>query len=303
MARVNVPYSIVDVFTTRRFAGNPVAVIRDAQGLSDQDMQSIAQEFGFSETTFILPPSDPASAARVRIFTPFDEIPFAGHPNIGTAFVVATEETAAVSEGEDLVFDERGGMVSVALMRDEGDVNGAAITAPQSLEVLGECDEAMIASCLGLSGDQMLSARIRPCVASVGLPFAFAEVADLEALAAIEPNTAAFKAARERGPQTVDGFAVSAFVITSETGGDFEIRARVFSPLGHPPEDPATGSAAGALASLLAAARGEGRCRARIEQGVEMGRPSLIEVAVAAPAARAEITGRCVAVSSGFLYL
>lgn len=303
MARLNLPYSIVDVFTTRRFAGNPVAVIRDARGLSGGDMQAIAQEFGFSETTFILPPPDAGSAAQVRIFTPFEEIPFAGHPNIGTAFVVATEETAATPDGETLVFDERGGAVSVSLTREEGCVTGATITAPKGLEVHGECNEATIASCLGLPVDRILSTRFRPCVASVGLPFAFAEVAGLEALAASEPNIAAFKAARDRGPRTVDGFAILAFAVTSETESAFTIRARVFSPLGHPPEDPATGSAAGALASLLAASTEVGACRARIEQGVEMQRPSLIEVKVTSPAARAEITGRCVAVSSGLLYL
>ncbi len=298
-----VPYSIVDVFTTRRFAGNPVAVIRDAKGLSGTQMQSIAQEFGFSETTFILPPGNGATSATVRIFTPFDEIPFAGHPNIGTAFVAATQETVAEIQGDQLVFDELGGPVSVVLQREQGRVIGARITAPQTLEVLGECDTAMMASCLGLAEEQVLSQRFRPCVASVGLPFAFAELAGLEALGAIDPSVSAFKAARARGPQTVDGFAISAFVVTSESGSNFNVRARVISPLGHPPEDPATGSAAGALTSLLAASGTGEVCRAIIEQGVEMGRPSLIEVEIPASGAGAEISGRCVPVSSGVLYL
>ncbi|TQV79005.1 PhzF family phenazine biosynthesis protein [Denitrobaculum tricleocarpae] len=304
MPQRTVPYSIVDVFTTRRFAGNPVAVIRDARGLSGTQMQSIAQEFGFSETTFILPPGNGTTSAKLRIFTPFDEIPFAGHPNIGTAFVAATEETVAEVQSDQLVFDELGGPVSVGLQREQGRVIGARITAPQALEVQGECDTAMIAACLGLPEDQVLSTRFQPCVATVGLPFAFAELADERALAAVELNIAAFKTAQARGPLTVDGFAISAFAVTSESGSDFKVRARVFSPLGHPPEDPATGSAAGALTSLLALSGGDdGFCRASIEQGVEMGRPSLIEVEIPASGARAEITGRCVAVSSGVLYL
>lgn len=303
MSQRSVPYSIVDVFTIRRFAGNPVAVIGDAKGLTRNEMQSIAQEFGFSETTFVLPPSDGSSNAKVRIFTPFDEIPFAGHPNIGTAFVVGSQETAAVVGGDTLVFDEIGGRVPVVLRREQGRVVGARITAPQKLEILGDCDAAMIAGCLGLSDDQISSARITPCVASVGLPFAFAEITDEAALGAIEPNIAAFKAAQACGPETVDGFAISAFVVTSDSEGQFDIRARVFSPLGHPPEDPATGSAAGALTSLLAASSGHTICRARIQQGLEMGRPSLIEVEVPGAGAHAEITGNCVYVSSGALYL
>lgn len=303
MSRKSVSYSIVDVFTAKRFAGNPVAVIKDAQGLGDDEMQAIAQEFGFSETTFLMSPINRASNAKVRIFTPFDEIPFAGHPNIGTAFVVGSEETAATVDGDELVFDEMGGPVSVVLQRQQERLTGARITAPQTLEVLGEVDPAVIADCLGLSIDQISSARIAPCVASVGLPFAFAEITNLTALEAIEPNVSAFKAAQARGLETVDGFAISAFVINSDAEGRFDLRARVFSPLGHPPEDPATGSAAGALTSLLAASSGYRVCRARIQQGLEIGRPSLIEVEVIAAEARAEITGNCVLVSSGELFL
>ncbi len=303
MSRESVFYSVVDVFTSKRFAGNPVAVIKDARRLTGDEMQAIAQEFGFSETTFILPPFDGSSNAKVRIFTPFDEIPFAGHPNIGTAFVVGSQETAAIVDGDRLVFDEMGGAVSVVLRREQDRLTGARITAPQTLEILGEVEPGIIAGCLGLSSDQISSARITPCVASVGLPFAFAEITDQAALGAIEPNIAAFKAAHARGPETVDGFAISAFVVNSDAEGRFDLRARVFSPLGHPPEDPATGSAAGALTSLLAASSGYRICRARIQQGLEIGRPSLIEVEVPAAEAHAEITGNCVLVSSGELFL
>ncbi len=297
---MSVPYSIVDVFTRQRFGGNPVAVIHDGRGLDDATMQAIAREFGFSETTFVLPPETTDATARVRIFTPHDEIPFAGHPNVGTAFVIAHEETAAHYDGAtDMRFEELGGPVAVRVLAENDSVYGAEITAPQGLKVHGPVDIDLMARCLGLNANRIGTDRVTPCVASVGLPFAYAELTDRETLAAIVPDIAAFREAAERGPATVDGFAVCAFVVDRHGESAVNIRSRVLSPLGHPPEDPATGSASGALAALLAGALDA--TTFEILQGVEMGRPSEITVRIDGPAQPPRIEGHCVPVSTGIM--
>ncbi|MEM9348692.1 MAG: PhzF family phenazine biosynthesis protein [Pseudomonadota bacterium] len=301
MSEVRVEFSLVDVFTQTRFAGNQVAVIHDATALSTAQMQDVAREFGFSETTFILPSQTQQHTARVRIFTPLEEIPFAGHPNIGTAFVIANTKTAARQMGDQgaFIFDEPGGDVTADIMRDGRVVIGAEITAPQPLKLLGHVDHEAMAQCLGLNSDQVLSDRIAPCVGSIRLPFAFVELTDLAALAAIECDILAFREAARKGPATVDGFAICAFVVEHSLKSHWSIRSRVMSPLGHPAEDPAAGSASGALASLLAKDAQGGASEFRIIQGVEMGRRSEIEVTVPSPSARVRIRGRCVFVGSG----
>ncbi|MEM9589989.1 MAG: PhzF family phenazine biosynthesis protein [Pseudomonadota bacterium] len=297
-------FSIVDVFTDTRFLGNPVAVIHDATGLSQDQMQAIAREFGFSETTFILPPEGPAYTARVRIFTPLQEIPFAGHPNIGTAFVIGTQTTAAAHfSKQEMVFDERGGDVAVRLMSQADTVVGASISAPQSVDVLGTVPPETIARCLGLDPADVLSQSFAPCVASVGLPFAFAELASLDHLSAATPDQAAFRAAATAGPQTVDEFAICAFTVLDRTPERLVIRSRVFCPLGHPPEDPATGSASGALGALFSPPEGAATIRYDITQGVEMGRKSEIRVELANRSEPPRISGQCVLVATGQLHL
>jgi trans-2,3-dihydro-3-hydroxyanthranilate isomerase len=131
-----VAYVTLDVFTATRFAGNPLAVIPDARGLSDEAMQRIAAEFNYSETTFVLPPEDPRNTARVRIFTPTVEVPFAGHPNVGTAFVIGRQkEIFGRPVGGTLRFEEKAGLIVVQLLSEEGQIVGAEIKAPQPLKV------------------------------------------------------------------------------------------------------------------------------------------------------------------------
>ena len=304
MTHKEITYSIVDVFTTTRFMGNPVAVIHDGTELSDAEMQSIAKEFGFSETTFVLPPNTKSSTAHVRIFTPVTEIPFAGHPNIGTAFVIATQSTViGQMSAAMMIFEQLGGTVSVDLVFCNGKVTGAGILAPQRLEVLGNCDSEIVASCLSLPLSKLEIGRIEPCVASVGLPFAFVEIADLVSLSSIKPSIPFFEKAKVQGPETVDGFAVCAFVVVEELPKQISLRTRVFSPLGIPLEDPATGSASGALAALLTKPDTTSNYCVYIEQGVEMGRPSQIVVNMSSGTSKPEIVGNCVFVSSGVLYL
>ena len=247
-----------------------------------------------------LPPREAAHHARVRIFTPREEVPFAGHPNIGTVFVMGAQPTAARGALPDVaVLDEMGGDVQVRPIREGADVVGAEIEAPQPLRRAGDVPTDLAARCLGLDGRSVAVDRFAPCVASVGLPFAFVELRDLAALAAIRCDVAAFRKAAERGPPTVDGFAVCAFVVLDDGTDPIEVRSRVVSPLGHPPEDPATGSASGALGALLMTTLERSEARFAITQGVEMGRRSEIEVDVPAHGGRARIRGRCVGVAVG----
>ena len=158
-----------------------------------------------------------------------------------------------------------------------------------------------MAECLGVPESAIRTDRCEPCVASVGLPFAFVELATRDALSAIAPDAAAFRRARDIGPPTVDGFAVCAFVVMGESEGGTTLRTRVVSPLGHPPEDPATGSAAGALCALLSQSPDNRVRRYDIRQGVEMGRPSEIIVEVQGPDQPPTIRGYCVPVGQGTL--
>lgn len=297
-------YSIVDVFTDTPFAGNPLAVVHDGSELSTDEMQKIATEFGFSESSVICAPKNDQTNAEVRIFTPHEEIPFAGHPNVGTAWVVANKVTAAHYNGsENLIFDEKGGIVDVTLKFEDGTVKGAEIVAPQSVEIHGHPDFNLMAECLGLDADNLIPSDEIPSVASVGLPFAFVEIDNIESLGAIKLNLTAFEKAAEQGPQTVDGFCVCAFAVTNEDGHNLYVRSRVFSPLGSPTEDPATGSASGALGALLAQKYDRSPATINITQGIEMGRKSDITITIKDISSQPKIAGSCVLVSEGVLYL
>ncbi len=255
-----------DVFTDRRFGGNPLAVFPDASGLSDADMQALAREFNYSETTFVLPPADPAHTARVRIFVPTAEIPFAGHPNVGTALVLAAR---MVTPPEAMVFEELAGLVPIRLTRPGG-VAMATLEAPQPLQTGPDIAAALVAGCLGLPASAVLAGTHPPVVASVGLAFAVAEVTPA-GLAAAAPDTAGFRAALAQAPTRGGGFSLLAYARDGAA-----IRARMFAPLAGIPEDPATGSAACALAALLLSRTDLQEHRLTIHQGIEMGRPSLL---------------------------
>ncbi len=152
-------------------------------------MQQIAAEFGFSETTFVLPPADPQHTAHVRIFTPTNEIPFAGHPNVGTAFVLARRgEIFGQPVGQHMRFEERAGLVDVDILRSDGVVTGAAITAPRPLEIGQEVAVEIVAACASLAPEDVLVAAHPPRIVSVGLPFVVAELASRAALARARPN-------------------------------------------------------------------------------------------------------------------
>ncbi len=294
-----VAFETVDVFAERRFGGNPLAVVTDARGLSAAEMQAVAREFNYSESTFVLPPEDPANTARVRIFTPTNEVPFAGHPNVGTAFVLGRLASLfGRATTEVMRFEEDAGIVEVSLVRRAGEVAGARIRAPRTLALGEEIAPGVIAACASLSAGDVAVERHKPIVASVGLPFAVAELHSLDALGRATPDTAAFREAERLHHNEHDRFSLFLYVRT----GAGRVRARMFAPLSNVPEDPATGSASAALAGLLARLqRAEAAFQVTIEQGVEMGRPSVIEASV--ENGRIFVAGACVPVMHGMLML
>jgi len=270
---VHYRYFTCDVFTDTRFGGNQLAVLPEADGLSDEQMQQLAREFNYSETTFVLPP-DAGHDRRVRIFTPPREVPFAGHPNIGTAFVLATMGAFGPLEAPtSVIFEEEAGLVPIAIQRREGGRIWCELTAPQGLTLGKTVSAQAVAAAVSLTGDDVLTTAHAPQMASVGLPFLIAELRDRDALARARPDVGGFEGLVADGIELPD---VHLYVKTSD---GFDIRARMFAPMDGVPEDPATGSANCALVGLLShldeAARGAFSWR--IAQGVEMGRPSVLE--------------------------
>ena len=298
-------YVTLDVFTDQPFGGNPLAIIADARGLDGAAMQRIAAEFNYSESTFVLPPPDGSDClATVRIFTPVNELPFAGHPNVGTAYHVARlGELFGQSVGDSFRFSEGAGPVDCHIRRD-GDRISASIAAPRSLEIGDEIDLAVVAACASLSPDAITSANHAPVTVSVGLAFVVAELGSLADLAAARPNGSAFAKANE-GYRHAD-FGLSLMLYVRVDGDPLTLRARMFAPLNNIPEDPATGSAAGALCAYLASLLPESddELSFALDQGVEMGRPSRIEVAVEKQGGRlgtVRIGGACVEMMRGQL--
>lgn len=290
----------LDVFTDTRFCGNPLAVVPDARTLDPSDFQKIAREFNYSETAFVLPPADPANDAHVRIFTPNEEMPFAGHPNVGTAFALgAAGHVLGRAVGDTLRFEEQAGLVTVRLERRGGTMVAAHVRAPRPLAEGAARAVADVAALAGLPAGAVRLAIHPPLYASVGAGFLFAEVA-ADALPLAAPRVDAFVAERERLAADGAGAALPALMLWARGGageGPVRLHARMFAPLSGIAEDPATGSAAGALGALLEA-RGLGAAFA-IRQGKTMGRPSEIHVAVADDGVW--IGGQCVPVHEGHM--
>jgi trans-2,3-dihydro-3-hydroxyanthranilate isomerase len=270
-------YITVDVFTDRAFGGNPLAVVLDAGGLSTAQMQAIATEFNYSETTFVLPPRESANDAQVRIFTVNREIPFAGHPNVGTAFVLAMR---AAKPPARLLFEEGAGLVPVEIAVEQGRVVSTEFTAPQPLKRMSQVSVEQAAACLSLSASDVMTERHPPQIISVGLAFLAVELTSREALRRARPDAAAFaKTFPCDGSDAV--YLYTRAVPASEQPCD--LQARMFHPgASGLSEDPATGSATAAAAALLADlnATRDGELKLQIGQGVDMGRPSLLRTRV-----------------------
>jgi len=281
-------FATVDVFTDRRFGGNPLAVFPDARGMSDGEMQSLAAEFNLSETTFVLPPADPVNTARVRIFNRVSEMPFAGHPNVGTAWVLR-------DRGSKLRFEEIAGLVEVEIAGD-----AVTIAAPQVLSLGQDMPADLLAECVGLAAGDVMTTHHGPIVASVGNSFLIAEVS-APALTRAAPIADNFRKAHAQFPHL--GPNRLPVYLYAQDGS--KLRARMFSPLSGTTEDPATGSAATPLAALRLSLTKDDTLDVEIAQGVEMGRPSrlLCHAYRAADGIRAKVGGGCVPVLSGTISL
>ncbi|MBB6187728.1 PhzF family phenazine biosynthesis protein [Rhodanobacter sp. MP7CTX1] len=294
-------YVVADVFTQHPHGGNQLAVVLDSEGLTTAQMLAITREFNFAETTFVLPPDDRAHTARVRIFTTAGEVPFAGHPNVGTAFVLARMgEVFGRRIGDTALFEELAGIVPVSIQREQGVVKGATLTAPEPLR-LGETFEvAAIAACLRLDPADVLLDRHAPREASVGLPFVMVELTDVEALGRIRLDADASCTLLEKHPAR--GMYVYARVASATNA---RLRARTFCPLLGAAEDAATGSANAALAGLLASLdpATDGQFHFEVTQGVEMGRPSQLKLTAqkAGGVITAQVGGACVSLMHGVL--
>jgi trans-2,3-dihydro-3-hydroxyanthranilate isomerase len=294
----------VDVFTDRQFGGNPLAVITDAQGLSGERMQAIAAEFNLAETTFVLPPRDPAHTAEVRIFTPKAEMPFAGHPNVGTAFVLARAGTSygRPVTGDRLVFEEKAGLVAMDIVREGGAVVATHLAAPVPLGFGEEIDPALVAQACSLKPDDLKLDIHPPRVASCGAPLLFVELKSREALRRAAPRAEVF--ARELPRDRIVGI----HLYVQERDGEIDVHTRMFAPEHGIPEDPATGGANVALIGVLAHHRREAdiTLAKTIGQGFDMGRPSVLQASAEKKVGTVVATyigGRCKPMMSGAIQL
>ena len=263
-------YFTLDVFTDRRFAGNPLAVVLEADGIDTATMQSIANEFNLPETVFVLPPEKTEHRARCRIFTPKRELPFAGHPTVGTAVLLASLDGGKPRE---LVLEEKVGLVRCRVSPVQGGGEASFTVPVKPSEVAAPPPNATIAAALGLAADDIGAGDLAPSCWSAGNPFLFVPLGSIEAVRRASPDLAAFRAL---APVIPGVFVFSRE--TAEKGHDFH--ARMFAPAMGIVEDPATGSAVAAFAGLLGSfgGYGDGDHKVAIEQGYEMGRPSLIRL-------------------------
>jgi len=292
-------YFTCDVFTDKRFCGNQLAVLPHADGLSDAGMQAIAREFNFSETAFVFPPEE-GCTRKVRIFTPTTEVPFAGHPNIGTAFVLTeTGELGGEDVAESICFEEKAGLVPIRILQNPSSPRQFELKAPETLTARPFKAVSTIADALSLNLNQIIEEHHPPSSASVGLPFLIVEVHDTSALADIQVNLESFNNLLNQGsPPYI-------FVYTQNTG-EADIQARMFAPLDGITEDPATGSANCALAALLAqhSELPSGDFSWQVLQGLEMGRPSRLRVRATkenGSVIGSWVAGSCVMVAEGFI--
>ncbi|WP_127089644.1 PhzF family phenazine biosynthesis protein [Aquabacter cavernae] len=291
----------LDVFTSRPFGGNPLAVVLDAVGLDDAAMQQITREFNLSETVFVLPPKDPAHRARIRIFTTAHELPFAGHPTVGAAVLLALEDKA--TKGTYLIEEQIGVVKCEVSAADGGPRKGAAtFTVPRRAELEPvEISRRDCADALHLDVSDIGFDAHRPVVASAGVPFLFVPVANLTSLARARPDESAFI-------RSLGSYGEALYLYTLDEEGDADFRTRMFSPGLGTEEDAATGAAAAAFPAVLmdAEARVEGHHRVRIDQGFEMGRPSRIDLGFrVSGGALAETTigGAALVIAEGVLHL
>lgn len=271
-------YYLLDVFTDEIFGGNQLAVFPDAQPIPEHVMPRIARELNLSETVFLLPPTRAGATARARIFTPARELPFAGHPTIGTACLLAMLDRVPVARGTaEVVLEQPVGLVPVTVRSAaQGRPLTAQLTAAQSLECREQdVSRVQLAAMLGLAPEDIVAdAKLEPTAASTGSAFLFVPLRNRDAVARCQLHLGDWS----RHLATAWAQHVFVYAFDAERPGS-DLRARMFAPALGIPEDPATGSAATALAGLLALRlERDGTFRWRLEQGFEMGRPSILEL-------------------------
>ncbi len=299
-------YYILDVFTQQQLAGNPLAVVCDADALDTDRMQAIAREFNLSETVFVMAAEHPAHSARVRIFTPKGELPFAGHPTVGAAILLSQLKFGAVDTEHDaiIVLEENIGPIRVGVRMIPGAADYAEFDAPRMPSDAGApAPEDRIAAALGLATSEIGFENHHPSRFSAGMPFTFVPVEGIEAIRRAHVVHAHWEEAF-RGDDMM-----AALVYCRETvRHNAAFHARMFAPMGGVHEDPATGAAAAAFAGVINRfdRPADGMGRYEIEQGFEMGRPS--EIVLEAEISGREVTGLriggyAVRVASGVLEL
>jgi len=298
-------YAILDVFTQTKLGGNPLAVVLGADDLSDGQMQDIASEFNLSETVFVCEPLHPAHSASLRIFTPARELPFAGHPTVGTACYLAQRKFAEMSGSQNamLVLEERAGLVRVAVALKAQKAAYALFDLPKpSQKIDVEMDKSAIAAALGLSPMEIGFENHVPSVYSAGVPFTLVPVKNLTTLNKALPRLQSWE---EAFPYE----APEAYLYTRDTQRhEHDFATRMFAPSMGIPEDPATGAAVAAFSGAILHFDGlqEGEHSFKIEQGYEMGRPSLIELVMTLRERKlksSQIGGHAVLLAEGKLYM
>ena len=299
-------FNTLDVFTNLPLAGNPLAVVRDCADLDDAAMQKIAREFNLSETVFLMPPRDPVNTARARIFTPTRELPFAGHPTIGAAVLIGLSEAQGLMRSQDILvaLEEEVGVISCTVGFDRQGIARASFTLPKLPAPAGQAGQSLfIAQALGLEESDIGFGNHVPTIFSAGNPFCFVPVGTHAAIARARPAPSAWNAAfghMERG---------ACYLYTRDcVSPAHHFHARMFAPGLGIAEDPATGSAVAAFAGVLMAQDKltDGAHMLVIEQGYEMGRPSLITLGldvVEGKLMEASIGGSAVLVQEGSLHL
>ncbi len=299
---MRLPYHILDVFTNQRFGGNPLAVVLGADDLDATRMQTIAREFNLSETVFVLKPQNAAHTARVRIFTPAVEMPFAGHPTVGTGALLAQLKSPAPSGDGDalVVLEEAIGLVRVGVRLRPGAAPFAEFDAPRLPQESGALPPAdRLAAAVGLIPAEIGFENHRPTKFAAGNTFAFVPVASLQAIAKARVSSPHWGAAIQGG--------IGAFLYCRQTVHTTSaFHARMFAPEHGVPEDPATGSAAVGFAGVVHRfdALPDGLHKRTIEQGFEMGRPSLIELSLQVEGGKVDtvrIGGHAVRVAEGMI--
>lgn len=292
----DLPFATCDVFTNQRYTGNPLAIVEAADDLSTAQMQTIAREFNLSETIFVQSPDNPDHTAKVRIFFPTAEIPFAGHPTIGCAIHLAKQRNEGADWDDQITLEEVAGLVPVTVSCRDGQIR-AEFTAPQiPVPLGGDTSADLIGPALGLSAGQVGYGNHVPRVWKAGPDFLFVPLAGPHALAAAKPTGPAWAELARNTNESV-------FVYTP--AGDRTFRTRMFAPDHGVPEDPATGSASAIFAAQLLVG-GEldpdGTSAFTLVQGVEMGRPSTIGLSIdcaGGKIAAIRIAGSAVPVTTG----